>query len=120
MHRCLHVPEIVHNIAEKAGEAFEEMGPMSASYTGYDSDSAVSNASHRADAGVARTVKRNPVLALALCCKAFHREAIRVIWRSLGSILPLLRCFPRDVWHPNSPDYQTHVRPSQSALRSLA
>ena len=37
------------------------------------------------------------LLCLGLACRAFYDPAMDVLWRSLRSIDPLLRCLPRDV-----------------------
>lgn len=37
--------------------------------------------------------------SMALTCKQFYDPTIRVLWRDLDSMVPLLTCFPEDVWN---------------------
>jgi hypothetical protein len=37
-------------------------------------------------------------LSLALVSKAFYEPALDVLWKFQGSLLPLIKTFPADVW----------------------
>ena len=42
---------------------------------------------------------RLPTLrSMALTCRGFSKPVFRVLWRDLDSLVPLLRCFPEDLW----------------------
>ena len=37
-------------------------------------------------------------VSLACCCKSFEDPVLDVLWAKQHFLLPLLRCFPGDVW----------------------
>jgi len=37
-------------------------------------------------------------VALACCCKSFEDPALDAIWETQRRLIPLLKCFPQDVW----------------------
>jgi hypothetical protein len=41
---------------------------------------------------------RYNLLSLAFVSKAFHEPALDLLWESQGSLLPLIKTFPADLW----------------------
>jgi hypothetical protein len=38
------------------------------------------------------------ISALALTCQAFRDPALAILWRQMTSLVPLIKCFPSDLW----------------------
>lgn len=96
MHPCLHISEIVENILEEADAIQQNQRKVPWSPDKLPSP-------------------RNPVLAMALCCKAFHRMAIAILWKDVPDLDHLYQCFPEDVWsqidmHCSVYDYENNAR----------
>ncbi|KAJ6454263.1 hypothetical protein C8R47DRAFT_1228763 [Mycena vitilis] len=41
---------------------------------------------------------KQPLSALAQTCRFFQDQALQALWRDMHSIVPLLKCFPDDLW----------------------
>ena len=41
---------------------------------------------------------RASAVALANCSKSLEEPALREVWRMLDSLVPLVKCFPPEVW----------------------
>ena len=35
---------------------------------------------------------------LACCCKTLEEQVLHVLWETQDRLIPLLKCFPQDVW----------------------
>ncbi|GLB38758.1 hypothetical protein LshimejAT787_0506230 [Lyophyllum shimeji] len=69
MHRSLQIPEIVKLICEQ----LEVINPQ--------------------------TSEQFKCLAAFLrTCRAFHEPALSIVWSNVDSLVPLLKCMPRDLW----------------------
>lgn len=44
------------------------------------------------------------VLNLALTCQTFKDPALATLWRSMDSLVPLVKCLPRDCWEERARD----------------
>ncbi|KIM86633.1 hypothetical protein PILCRDRAFT_310265 [Piloderma croceum F 1598] len=38
------------------------------------------------------------IYAIALACQAFRDPALMILWRHMTSLVPLIKCFPSDLW----------------------
>jgi hypothetical protein len=45
-------------------------------------------------------------VALACCSKSLEEPALGEVWRSLSSLVPLVKCFPPEVWGVQIKDNQ--------------
>jgi hypothetical protein len=75
MHRCLQIPELLHNILE----SFSTPRIESWRFPHF------------------RNLLRD-LLAIALVSKAFCEPALDVLWSFQGSLPVLIKTFPRDLW----------------------
>ena len=41
-------------------------------------------------------------VALASCCKSFEDPVLDALWEAQDRLVPLLKCFPQDVWEGGS------------------
>ena len=41
---------------------------------------------------------RRDLAALALSCKTFRDPALKILWKELTSLEPLIRCLPNHIW----------------------
>ncbi|KAF7973486.1 hypothetical protein HWV62_15100 [Athelia sp. TMB] len=72
MHRCLMISEIVMNIAKEIGEDGDGYEPW------------------------------NTLAKLARTCRVFSEPALDALWRVQGSLLPVLRTMPTDLWQTDA------------------
>lgn len=87
MHKCLTIPELLESIAQwlsfdetdKINSALFEGGLIPPSTTPSDATP-------------------HSLLSLASTCRAFYEPSMNVIWHTLFSLKPLVKCFPRHVW----------------------
>ena len=47
---------------------------------------------------LARSEAKTTVVTLACCCKTFEEPMLDELWRAQERLIPLLKCFPQDVW----------------------
>lgn len=87
MHKCLTIPELLDYIAQwlsfdrtdKLNTALFEGGLIPPSTTPSDATP-------------------HSLLSFASTCRAFYEPSMNVIWHTLFSLKPLVKCFPRHVW----------------------
>jgi hypothetical protein len=80
MHRCFLIPEIVQLVCDS--DEFAE------------------------DGFEVQAETRRTLTALALTCRLFHEPALDRLWRHLGSLGPLVKCMPSDLWKVRRESYK--------------
>ena len=45
---------------------------------------------------------KTTAVALASCCKSFEDPVLDALWETQARLVPLLKCFPQDVWEEGS------------------
>ncbi|CAL1709685.1 unnamed protein product [Somion occarium] len=90
MHRCLTIPELVESIAEMVRELHQD-------------------AKFKAKGPVQQVP--NPLFSMVLTCRAFYEPTMNVLWDTLSSLIPLMKCFPGHVWKENDDGKVRSVKP---------
>lgn len=50
------------------------------------------------DDSLPRVRKRN-LVSVAVTSQLFKNVALDILWRTLGNLVPLIKCLPEDLWH---------------------
>ncbi|KAJ7666779.1 hypothetical protein DFH06DRAFT_251248 [Mycena polygramma] len=64
---------------------------------------------------------KQPLSALARTCRFFHEQALQALWREMHSIVPLLKCFPDDLFFIRAirPEDWTSVRLHAARIKEI-
>lgn len=83
MHRCLSIPELLDSIAEwlQYSDTLEECSDLVDGICLPPS-----------------TPTPNALINFASTCRVFYEPSMNVLWHTLLSLKPLVKCFSQDIW----------------------